>query len=136
MKELKDPEMLNQLPKGNPLITTDFALLDEHLNSIPEYHQGIILIANSESVPQTLTIKKVQAILRKFKTKFSQWHQASWQNSIVCITQDSVNVLHIEAGNLKEDGYFLCQSLNWDKTLEDALCRNAKQSPVSCFQPQ
>jgi len=137
MRGLKDPEMLNQLlPKGNPLITTDFALLDEHLDSIPEYHPGIILIANSESMPQTLTIKKVQAILKKFKTKFSQWHQVSWQNSIVCITQDSVTILHIEAGHLKEDDYFIYQSLNWDQTLEDALCRNAKRSPVSCFQPQ
>jgi hypothetical protein len=118
MRGLKDPEMLNQLlPKGNPLITTDFALLDEHLDSIPEYHPGIILIANSESMPQTLTIKKVQAILKKFKTKFSQWHQVSWQNSIVCITQDSVTILHIEAGHLKEDDYFIYQSLNWDQTL-------------------
>jgi hypothetical protein len=41
--------------------------LDECLNS--KYHPGIILIANSESVPQTLTIKKVQAILSKFKTQ-------------------------------------------------------------------
>jgi hypothetical protein len=137
MKGLKDPEMLNQLlPKGNPLITTDFALLDEHLNSIPEYHPGIILIANSESVPQTLTIKKVQTILRKFKTKFSQWHQVFWQNSIVCITQDSVNVLHIEAGYLKEDGYLTYQSIDWEKTLEDLLYQNAKRGTISCFQPQ
>ncbi len=134
MKGLKDPEMLNQLlPRKLPLVTTDFALLDEHLNSIPEYHPGIILIANSENVPQTLTIKKVQAILRKFKTKFSQWYQVSWQNSIVCITQDSVNVLHIEDSHLKNDGYFTYQSLDWDKILEDILCQNTKRLPNSCL---
>jgi DNA-directed RNA polymerase specialized sigma54-like protein len=137
MKGLKDPEMLNQLlPKGNPLITTDFALLDEHLNSIPEHHPGLILIANSETVPQTLTIKKVQAILRKFKTKFSQWHQVSWQNSILCITQDSVTILHVEAGYLKEDGYLTYQLFDFDKLLKSALCQNAKRFLVSRFQPQ
>ena len=129
MKGLKDPEMLHQLlPKGNPLITTDFVLIDEHLESIPEYHPGIILIANSESVLQTLTIKRVQAILRKFKTQFSQWHQVAWQNSIVCITQDSIKVLHIdEAGNLKEDGYFTYHSPNWDKALKEILDQNANR---------
>ncbi|OQY52435.1 MAG: hypothetical protein DRR08_21415 [Candidatus Parabeggiatoa sp. nov. 2] len=83
MKGLKDPDMLNLLlPKDNPLITTDLALLDEHFDSIPEYHPSLILIANSESVPQTLTIKKVQAILRQFKMTFSQWHQVPWQNCV------------------------------------------------------
>jgi hypothetical protein len=137
MKGLKDPEMLNSLlPKGNPLITTDFALLNEHLNAIPDSHPGIILIANSKSVPETLTIKKVQAILKKFKTQFSQWHQVSWQNSIVCITQDSINVLHIEGGHIKDDGYFTYQSLDWDKKLEDTLCKNAKRTAISCFKTQ
>lgn len=58
---------------------------------------------------------------------FSQWHQVSWQNSIVLITPDSVTVLHVEAACLKEDGYFTYQSLDWDKMLEKALCKNANR---------
>lgn len=129
MKGLKDPEMLTQLlPKGNPLVTTDIALLDEHLDSIPKYHPGIIIIANSESVPQTLTIKKVQAILRKLKTKWSQWYQVSWQNSIVCLTQDSVKILHLEDNHLKEDGYFTYQAPDWEENiLLQVLYRNANR---------
>jgi len=45
----------------------------------------------------------------------------------VFITQDSVKVLHIEAGRLKEDGYFTYQTLDWDKMLEKALCKNANR---------
>jgi len=98
------------------------------LNLFLNIIQAIILIANSESVLQTLTIKRVQAILKKIKTQFSQWHQVAWQNSIVCITQDSIKVLHIdEAGNLKEDGYFTYHSPNWDKALKEILDQNANR---------
>ena len=58
---IKDPEVFDSLlPKGKPLLTTDNALLDEHLDSIPEKHPGIIIVSNSASVLQTLTIKRVQ----------------------------------------------------------------------------
>jgi len=126
--------MLNELlPMGNPLLTTDRALIYEHFDTIPMLHPGIVIISNAETILRTLTIKQVQIILRKFKSGFRQWHEVSCGNSIIQITQDSISIFHAEDDGLIHDGacyYKKDEVSDWRTSVKELLrilCRNANR---------
>ncbi|MEM8641502.1 MAG: hypothetical protein AAGG51_22205 [Cyanobacteria bacterium P01_G01_bin.54] len=121
LKGEKDPQMLNELlPKGNPLVTIDYALLEDHLNAIPAKHPGIIIINNE--IPKTITLKIVRSILARFKSSFPEWYNLSLNNSIVLLTQESIEISHIEScGELKSDGEFSYNVPDFANTILNAL---------------
>ena len=49
----EDPEVLGDfMQKPNPLVTTDLAMVRQHLSFIPDFHPGILTIGNGKN-PQT-----------------------------------------------------------------------------------
>lgn len=106
---------------GNPLLTTDGALIYEHFDAMPMLHPGIVIISNAETVLKTLTIKQVQIILRKFKSRFPQWHELSCRNSIIQITQDSISIFHAEDDKLIHDGTCYYEVSAWNAGMKELL---------------
>ena len=101
-KGIKDPEMLQTLlPLGNPILTTDKKLMFYNLFAIPEKHPGIIVIGTSHEEPRTLKKEIILKILSRFKSFLPQWHTINWSNSIVLITEKTVQVWHKVSDSLK-----------------------------------
>ncbi len=101
-----DPELLAVLMGApNPVVTLDRALPTEHAAHIPAHHPGIVVVSFSRDNPRTITTREAGKILRNFKDRVPTWHQLALRNSIVEITEKSVEVCHIDAGGIVRDQY-------------------------------
>ena len=102
-----DPDLLAGLMASpHPVVTLDRALPTEHTSHIPASNPGIVVVGYSRDVPRTITTREGGKILRSFKDRVPTWHQLPLRNSIVEITEKSVEIWHIEATELVADGYF------------------------------
>lgn len=132
-KELRgteDPELLAVLMQRTaPLVTLDRALPAEHTKHIPEANPGIIVVNYSRDVLRTITTTAASKILAQFKEKVPSWHQLTLQNSIIEITEQSVEIWHIEGGELMEDVYIdIEKDQDWIDIFLQILETNARRS--------
>ena len=127
MCDLEDPQVLDrfmQLP--NPLVTLDRRLPEDHAAFIPDNHPGIVVVSNAPGIPQTITTNQGGKILAQFKARLSSWFQISFQNSVIEITQESVEIWHVTGGKLVRDGYLTFQQTDWADQLTMLLQQNAQ----------
>jgi hypothetical protein len=130
LMDKEDPEVLGDfMQKPNPLVTTDLAMVRQHLSFIPDFHPGILTISNGKN-PQTITSKIIRRIFTKFKDLFPLWHQAAVRNTIAEITPDGIELSHLEGGELVRDRYLAFQSGGWTAEAELILARNAARGPT------
>ena len=103
-----DPVVLNDLlAKPNPLVTFDLRMAKDRTTDVPERNPGLVAISNGRQNSRTMTTPIARKILQKFKGLFPQWHQSPLNNSIIKISPESVEVWHVAAGRLVQDGYLL-----------------------------
>ena len=128
LHDKSDPELLGTLMKSaNPLVTLDRALPAEHAASIPSANPGIVVVNYSRDVPRTITTREAARILRQFKDRLSNWNELSLQNSILEITEKSVEIWHIEASIRVHDGYLEFDNDNkWIDSFLLLLKQNAR----------
>ena len=123
---VKDPEVLERLLGGDEiLLTTDWALIDEHSRCIPDDNPGIVVVNNTPAEVRTLTQRLVTQILGEFKSGMPEWGGLSVRNSVVRITQECVEVLHVESGRVVRDAYLPFIEGGWAARLSEVLGRNA-----------
>lgn len=95
-KGLPDPNMLAiYTRKDGVIVTFDSRMADENAKHIPCGHPGIIMVGHSPDVPDTVTEKSATRIIDKFKNTFPDWHEISWSNCIVNMTNAYVKVGYI-----------------------------------------
>lgn len=128
-----DPELLAVLMKSpNPVVTLDRALPTEHTAHIPPKNPGIVVVNYSRDVPRTITTREAAKILRKFKERVPAWHQISVQNSIIEITEKSVEIWHIEETELVTDGYLeINVETGWTEQLTQTLRQNSARGSAA-----
>jgi hypothetical protein len=125
-KGLKDPEMLAiYMGMDGVLLTQDCAMIEDHEECVPCLHPGIVMVGHSEKNPQTVTERSIRKIIGSFKESFHDWHTVSWSNSIVKITESTV-----EAGFMTPKGAVFDLSVSfgdgsWQDGLRACLARNA-----------
>jgi hypothetical protein len=125
LKSKKDPEVLTEiLPSGRALLTTDRTIHFEHSDSIPDYHAGILIIANTTS-PQTITVDQIMRRLGKLKSMFPAWHTISIQNSIVEVCETGVQVWRVITGCTQKINFFEFVQKNWQNDLTSLLSKIA-----------
>lgn len=106
LRDAEDPELLKVfMPGRHAMVTTDRALPTQHTAHIPDTNPGIVVVCYSRDVLKTITTGAAAKILDQLKSSLSTWHQTSVANSIVEITEQSVEVFHVEAGKLIQDTY-------------------------------
>jgi hypothetical protein len=92
-KNLSDPEVLRiYMAKGTVFFTQDGKIVDNHKEHVPYENPGIIMIGHSPRSPRTITASSIRVILQDFKKRFPGWDKARWRNSIVRITDHTVEV--------------------------------------------
>ena len=96
---VKDPEVLKRFMAGvNPFLTSDKNLPKKHSEHIPDVNPGIIVIKNDGPFSITSTI--IRSILVNFKNIFTEWHIASFNNSIIEISESKIRVSQVLSGTL------------------------------------
>ena len=125
-KSLKDPEVLSiYMSKSSVFFTFDSKLIEEHRDHIPLEHPGIVIIGHSISFLRTLTVSSAKYILGRFKKSFPEWHLVQWNNSIVKITDSTVDAMFISSqGSVRS----LSRSFDvngWQEELKTCLSTNA-----------
>jgi hypothetical protein len=121
----KDPDVLGViLPSNHALLTIDRRMHFEHAASIPDQHSGILIIARS--VQRTLGISDVARILTKFKSAFPNWHAVSIRNSIVEITETSVQVWISQSRTIKSISFVTFDQDGWQEVLAGVLRENSQ----------
>jgi hypothetical protein len=126
-KSVKDPEVLGKyMPLDRVLVTVDLSIVEKHGGHIPEANPGLIMLGPSPDSPYTTTVRLTMKMLAKLKAAFPDWHNVSWRNSIVRLTESS-----IEVGHMTTSGYVYDLNANlddpngWQDTLAELLRRNA-----------
>jgi hypothetical protein len=134
MRTWEDPELLDTFMKlSNPLITLDRSMPADHATSIPDSNPGIVVVGNAPGIPQTITTLMAGKTLAQFKARFKDmtrgWHELPIKNSIVEITQKSVQVWHVVGGKLISDKYLSFDETGWMERLVDLLVQNEQRDP-------
>lgn len=126
-RSLVDSEMLAALlPSGNPIVTTDYCLLEQHCHWIPDIHPGIIVLSVS---PLPLTMARIRQLLYDFKREYPKWNSAPWQNSVVELHRERVSVARVLGGAIKENIELSRTQRKWTVTLGRHLLTNSTGNP-------
>lgn len=108
---LGDPQVLELFfAQGKIVLTNDENILSDHLQDIPESHPGLVIVTHSDNCRDELTDTANRAILSNFKAMILRWDEVVCRNSIIVITESSIEVLHKEAGKLNRDFYIVLPS--------------------------
>ncbi|MCE9530618.1 MAG: hypothetical protein K8T89_05740 [Planctomycetes bacterium] len=101
----KDPILIPEfVALGNPVVTIDGSFLEDNAPFIPDLHPGFFIIRYSYKViNRQLTSIAAARILHEFKSWSVDWDQASIRNSVVILTERTIEVFHLEAGRVKRD---------------------------------
>lgn len=92
-KNLLDPEVLRiYMAKSTVFFTQDGKIVDDHKEHVPCENPGIIMVGHSPGWPYTITASSIRQILQNFKKCFPIWDKAQWRNSIVRITDRTVEI--------------------------------------------
>lgn len=121
-----DPTVLrHSFGQGRALITTDQALPAEYVGEIPSRNPGIIVIGHSQNVQATITLDRIIAILERFKHELRDCLPLPCRNSIVLITESSIDVSHVAGGALHRDASFQYGPGDWRRDFKSILLANA-----------
>jgi hypothetical protein len=125
LKTKKDPDVLAEiLPSGRTFLTTDRQIHFDHSSSIPDFHSGILIVANTSS-PRTITIKEVMRRLSYLKSVFPDWYKVSLRNSIVEIAEKSAIVWRVVSGQVILLKFLDFGQKGWQGILTELLNKNA-----------
>jgi hypothetical protein len=132
---LLDPDLLRELlPLGNPIVTTDWALPEEHCPYIPDSHPGIIAIRYSIYVEprlnRTMTTRGAASILANFKGRYPNWHLTSISNCILYISEADVELAAIQAGRHRHVCFAAYVQVGWQLRLAAAITNLAWPRPL------
>jgi hypothetical protein len=131
LKGAEDPAALAYtLPSGRALLTTDRQIHVQHSVHIPDGHPGILIVASTSSA-ETMRTSLLMRILAKFKGMFPTWHKTCLTNSIVEITETSVEVWKVVGGALARDTFLHFEETAWQDRLSTVLESNARGSQLS-----
>jgi hypothetical protein len=126
LHDAPDPVVLAALlPRGNPFISTDRAMPEEHACHIHNPHAGIVIICHSPDEPRTMTSALAAAILARFKTAVPCWHSLPLANSIMFLTEIDVEVCHVGAGKLVQGRHLPYTDTTWAEKMVADLQANA-----------
>jgi len=128
-KGLPDEDMLDKyVQRDGVIVTFDAGLVQDHLDHVPDDHPGVIIVRHSPAISYPMTAASAKNILDHFKAEFSDWHRVSWKNSVVTMTEASIEVGHVASDHVVND---LSKSYNeseWQAELRDCLSRIASGS--------
>jgi hypothetical protein len=126
----KDPELLPIVMSGDkPLITNDRNIARLHVDSIPGNNPGILIVGFCKGTIRPIGSGDIEKLIAIFKNNFPDWDTVSWSNSVVEITQQGVEVWHVDNGTLPRDLYVEFDDSNWQQLLKDALVKNNRRNP-------
>jgi hypothetical protein len=120
--------MMSELLRGaNPFVTKDRGFVEDHIESMPKNHPGVLIIHNGSTSPETITIRIVRRILGIFKQKFLDWHLVELRNSIVELTPDEIRLSHIEGWRMIHDADLSLEAEQLTPSIIEVLSRNASR---------
>jgi hypothetical protein len=126
---LPDPDVLAIHMKGNSVfITFDGRMVDEHGTHIPTLNPGIIIIGHSPAYSFTMTHVFACKILEDFKVNFPEWHTISWRNSIVKMTEVSIEIGYNTTSGFVSQFYEFFKESGWQDSLKSFLTQNKNMS--------
>ena len=122
---LLDPDVLAIHMGGNSVfVTFDGRMVNEHGAHIPTLNPGIIIIGHSPSYSFTMTHVFACKILEDFKVSFPDWHTISWRNSIVRMTEISIEVGYNTASGFVSQFHELFRENGWQDAFKVFLAQN------------
>ena len=125
-KGLPDPAMLEiYMAQEGVLVTYDHEIWVENEKHIPLTNPGIIIVSHSPAISYTLTQRSAANILDNFKGQFGEWHSVPWSNSLVTITDASVEVMRKSALGFETQLYRSLDQPGWQWELAERLKQNA-----------
>jgi len=125
----KDPELLPEVVRaGYTLLTYDREIGEQNASLLSLGHAGIVIV-RSASTQSPLTDALARQILGKFKQIIPLWHSANAANSVIEITQESIQLWHAEGGELEQDVYLGYDRADLQGTLLDVLKANSSRCP-------
>ena len=125
----KDSYVLQRfLSRDSAFLTSDRPIVEANPGFVPDRHCGIIILSNSKPTP-TPSGKDFQKVLETFKLLVPDWHSLPWDNSIVTMTQDWIEVCHLENGSSQKDAFLFLSDPELPGQLHYHLTNNAHRSP-------
>ena len=127
-KSVQDPEVQKYCVQNKlPLLTFDRKILLENYKKFVQQHPGIIIIAlNKMQRPRIfITVRLAALILDQFKKDFPIWNKTSCYNSIIEITNETIEIWHIGGKEIKHDGIFDRKTKNWQRKIITVLKQNS-----------
>ena len=130
-KSIKDPVVQNYCAKRNlPILTFDRKFLRDNFKKFVQQHPGIIIIALNRLRRNKvfITVRHAALILNRFKNDFPNWNNTSCYNSIIEITNETIEIWHIGDNEIEYDGIFNRKTNNWQRKIILILKQNAELS--------
>lgn len=101
LKQQQDPSMLPELlAKEAPLLTTDFTIVEDNAEFIPEPNSGVIVV-RSRFPHRPFTSKMAAANLGRLKERFPVWPDIDWSGIYLEIDEEEVLIDTLTRGARK-----------------------------------
>lgn len=125
-KNLLDPDVLRiYMAEKSVFLTQDGKIVDEHKEHIPCENPGIIIVGHSPRLPRTVTATSISRILQNFKRQLPNWSSARWNNSIVKITDHTIEVRYMSPSGPVVALSAEFENDEWQSRFEQQLNENA-----------
>jgi hypothetical protein len=115
------------LAKGNLLLSGDLEFASRWIKHIPDAHAGIVMIG-PETPIDSFGTHEVQEILARLKAGLEDWNTIAWNNSIVTVRPDRLEVQHAQAHALISDDLLYRSSPGWALRFKALLHANASRT--------
>lgn len=100
LRGIKDSQLLPMLLSANAtLLTTDFTIVSDNLDSIPNPNAGIIVVKSRSPKPPFTATRAVGFIVR-FKNKFPAWATINWAGLYIEISEAETYICALTDGDV------------------------------------
>ena len=130
LSDKDDPDVLAEaFSSDRTLLTMDREIHFGNAVHFPTQHSGILIVANASS-PRTITIADMVRTLAQLKSSFPDWHQSSLRNSVVELTERSVEVWRVDNGAVLKTAFISFEQPDWQHELAKVLQCNASVGAI------
>jgi hypothetical protein len=126
MRNQDDPDVVEFARNDKKvLLSGDTRLLDDWAFCLNDHHFGVIVVIIS--LPKTLTWKNAIALLAVWKACIHDWHSLSFDNSVLELREEYLQVFHVERSVPVRDEVIFLKDPEACARLVAALERNRKR---------
>jgi hypothetical protein len=121
LRGTKDPQLLPMLlSRDAALLTTDFNIVSDNRDSIPNPNAGIIVV-KSRSPKPPFTARRAVGFIVQFKNKFPAWPTINWAGLYIEISETETYICALTGGDISNGISIEFQDATFSDKLSDII---------------